>query len=684
LTITRPYKFNERYILADWTSADADYQLELLNVYAANLQPKHSNSVLAYALQEALLLFPQSPRAERWRWELAKTLAQLDDPRAGDYYLQAVEQAVESGSIRVQDLVGWFSLFEKDLVLNHYPFPAQPGELSRQLIEITGAGSAYLWLIELPGSVRAYPLVNLFDFSTPVETGFEIQDITGNGIPEVIIYERTTKPDEHRITSPRVFNLAKIPPSELPFAVQPPFSYGVQGEVSLVTVPGSPGNQDIQITTRFFPACPVLITTIYRWDGERFVSYPPQYEITPQEGIEAYCEISVDYAANFWGPQTALALAEQLINFWPPDRNTEGKLYPADAADAWRMRIAVYHALSGQQIEAQKVLTEIIKNPATPDSSWIILAQSFLEKYQKPEDIYQVCRQAPFCNPRDALRRLTILSRAPDTDQALDFLRRNGVETRSSGAFDFDLDGINERWFTVQHASGSKLEFWILTNSPQGVHPLFYDIVESNAPTPYYYEPAGDTPVIQLETGRGMILARVPEIQIPYLISTVTEFARPTIIRDHLEEAIQGLFSGEKPEKILEQLIEIKESPRLIADCRAFQICDRFWYTLALVYQITGYDRKAVDTYIHLWWEESKSMYNVMGRLKLIFLPPPPTFTATPTRTRTVTPTPTITNTPDPFATPSLTPTQTLTVTPDPNITSTPTRTPTLTTSPYP
>jgi hypothetical protein len=343
--------------------------------------------------------------------------------------------------------------------------------------------------------------------------------------------------------------------------------------------------------------------------------------------------------------------------------------------------VGIYHALAGHQEEARQIMADIVAQPVNVNSAWVVSASLFLENYQSQADIYQACREAAYCNMQAALGELAEFSDLTDPSQGLQYLQNRGVMTRSSGVFDFDLDGVEERWFTVQHRPAQKLELWILTNAPQGLKALYVQPIEDNSPQPYHHEPVDDPPVTQLELGKGFVLARHPETGEPVLYPVAVEFDRPTYIRDGLFESIQSLMAGGDPTMILNQLLTLQANPRFLGDCRAYYICDVFYYTLGLVYELTGSEREAVDVYIKLWWEHSQSPFAAMARKKLLFNPPPPTATPTATATRTPTntpdpnasptPTPTITNTPDPNATP------TETLTPDPN--ATPTETPTQT-----
>lgn len=671
LTAAIPANSDLRYRLAIWTLADAERTIELMKIKAVAANDSEGYLALANALREALLRYPQSFEAARWRWELAYVLARLNDPQAASLYAGLIQAALNARQVRVDDLPEWFSLYEPDLSLSLTALPAQPGELSRRLIEIGGHGSAYLYLLEMPGGAQLYPLTTDFDFLNLRQTDFLLSDLTGEGVPELILYRRYT-PVETSLTQPHVFSLAQLPPLEMPFAEEMPFDFGMAFEVSLTASPNEQGGNDLQLTVLLQPACPVEATRFYRWDGRRFQGEPFQYQIKPAPGLEGYCEAMIDHAALVWGPEVALRLAKPLLAVWPPLRDPNGKLYPADAYDAWRFRLGVYHALSGQQAEAIQIMSEIVHQPAVPESVWIEPARQFLETYQSPADLFRACQNAPGCNLRQAIQTMTRLSGLEQVSLALDYLVRAGVETRASGYFDFDLDGKAERWLTVRPRPGEKLEFWILTEVQGGVQAIFVQIYEVNQPQPYYAEPTGGPVVTQLERGQGFILQRSPDGRQAYLTFVAVEFIRPRLIPDSLRGIQQALFDGAAPHAALTALLELQASPRFAGDCKAYGICDDFYYLLGLTHELAGNSREAIGAYLTVWRYYPHSPYTLMARLKLELLPAPPT------PTRTITPTPTGTATPGPSPTPSptSTPGSTATETITPTETPTPTGTP--------
>ena len=242
---------------------------------------------------------------------------------------------------------------------------------------------------------------------------------------------------------------------------------------------------------------------------------------------------------------------------------------------------------------------------------------------------------------------------------------------RSSGFMDFDGDGQVERWLIIQPRPETKLEFWILTPTQAGVQAVFVQIFEAGESLPYFHEPAGTVPVIQFELHKGFIFRRLPTTGEAYIQWVDVDYARPTVIRDKYEQALNDLMSDGNLSETKHTLLEIYNSPRFIGDCLAYYICDQFHYTLALVYDLLGEQGSAIDEYLWVWRNYGDSPYAVMARLKLDYFPLP-TYTRTPIPTRTTAPT----RTPTPSRTPTNTSAPSQALTPTSTDTETPTSTP--------
>lgn len=695
ITPAKPASVNYSYELKPWDLSQQAKTIEYLTANVILARSEASYRTLAYAEGEAYLRFPTANEAIHWRWDRAYNLIRIHDSQAIVLYANLIESGLTSGQVRFSDLPTWFTSYESRLELRTFPIPARPGELGRGLIEITDEGSAYLWLVESPGGVSIYPLINDINYDELHENAFLYDDLTGNDDPELVIY-RQTSPGRTELIGLHIFDVSFSPPIELPIQDQIPADFGLEPRTEVDVVLSEANKKQLRVTNILLPACPTHISQLYTWNGDYFVVSPYQYQLHPIKELLTFCEIVLDEAASSWGPQAAILMTTPLLDVWPPGVDSKGLPYPLDAYDQLRYRLGIFYALNNQPSDAIRILTEILNTPSVPSSSWILPAQEFLRRYQQPDDLFSACQQAPLCNLRDALRTMVNFSSTDDLTQAVSYLQNHGVTIRSSSLFDFDKDSQDERWIIIQPKAEAKLEFWILSKSSAGIQALFIQLFEGTESQPIYHEPAGTIPIVQLELQRGFIFKRLEQTRQAYIQWVDVEYARPTTIRDGFTLALNNLMEGADPIVIYQTLLELLHSPRFAGDCISFRICDQFHYTLGLVDNLIGELDDAIDEYMWVWRNYGGSPYALLSRLKLDYFPLP-TYTrtpipsgtpsstrtpssATPTLTRTITPTRTSTSTRTitPTATVSPTPTDTLT----PTITPTDTETNTPTTAP--
>ncbi len=682
LTPARPLVGENIYSLQPWDPDKADQVAALINDYPNTLskQERGENDGNYYpafryaadAYREALLRFPDAPQARKWRWGLAYALAQLGDPQAGEVYSSLIADALNKDAIDLKDLPNWFRQNEPRLTLTSSELQPLPGYLSTHLVQVSSEkGAVVLLLLETPAAYQVQVLTSDFDFvnSMPLETF--TSELTGDEIPEVILFNPAPAGDLV-LKPPRILDLTQLPAEQLPLD---PVLANLQVETDFTpqwTVVSDPANgQVLQVHAELFPFCPVTITRTFRWTGELFEAEPAQFEMQPNPATLSYCDLVLEHAYRTWGPEAAARFAEALLPVWPPERDLDGDAYPVDALDELRFRLGIFLALTGEYDRAASTLTGIITDPGSAQSSWGTAAQDFLELYQTPGDLYRACTSHPYCDPAQALEYLFSSLPASAAPNLAPYLWEIGVSQRATGFYDFNGDGETERWLTVQHRPGEKLEFWIITPHLQGVSALRVSTVELNRPELVVYQEGEVPPVLILDGETAFQMDRRPDDLRPYLIYPELPQFYPNRFEEALGPIISDLFNGADPAEVRLRLLALQETPGLL--CTATWSCDRYNYLLALASELAGDQRMATDTLVNLWWDYSRSPYTTMARLRLRVPLITPTLSPTMTHTVLVTLTPTVTGTPS-----------TATPTPDPNATVTPTLTATIAPSPSP
>jgi hypothetical protein len=716
LTPARALVDASQYKLVDWTAEDADYAGRLLQGYPDTLPLTAPPGEITqayldayrypvFAWREALLRFPEAPQAASWSWQLAYDLALMGDPQAAQNYADLIAGGLNRDETQIPYLYSWFAEREPRLGLYMTAVDPPPGALASYVIELRGqGGSAFIWLLEKSGAFQAFPLLARFDFVNQPRANWIVADLNPDDADgrEVAIYF-TQDEGQFTVDPPTVFNLSQSTPEELPFIPdQDIFRVGMEFD-NYWSVSASGDQTDLVFKTSVYPPCPVTLSLTYRWNGTYFAFLDQQTAVEPNPAHLAECEAIIDHVAAVWGPQAVIPLMETLLPDWPPAEDAQGEPYPLDARDEWRYRLGVYHALVGNQIQAVDYLNQVSTSPSVYNSVWITPAQEFLAAYQSPQDLYRACVGSPVCDPALAIQHL--VEGMPAEADAFESLKQAGMNPNSSGYFDFEDDGESERWFTTRYRERQTPEFWILVQHKEGHTALRVGPVQNVPPSLEYLEEAyiaddGLTmqPAVILEGEQAFAMQRLPDNQRPYLLEVPLRKEYPSKFFVPLSELETRLLSGESPEVIQEELLNLADYPGLL--CAPTWTCDPYYYLLGLASELAGDEKLAIENYQTLWLNYSKSPFTTLARLKLSGGAPVATATPSPTPTLFATPglatpgtptpptpTPTVSGTP-PTPTPTVsgtppTPAFTVTGTP-PTATASVTPSPTVDTTAYP
>lgn len=648
------------YKLGDWSPDLANLAIELMNDFPNTLITRLRGEdnrgyydAFYYATlagKEGLLRFHDSPFASQWHFDLAYNLAQTSNPEAGQVYADILTQLLNQGKVELSGLAEMFVGMEPRMRLNLIELNPPSGYLSSHIVEVHGPGSAFIWLLETPSGYQYHVLDSNFDFVNAPEMRLIVSDLTGDGIEEAAIYN--SAPAGVTLEAPRIFDLSNVPANELFFRPSDEvFDPSMEYTNNWRPVKNEKGSSNLQLELQLFPACPTTVQQTYQWNGAYLEHIAAQFEVEPAASTLSLCRHIVEHAANLWGPQAAIQIMEQLLPDWPPAVNEEGKPFPADAKDEWRYRLGIYHALVGNFDQANAYLNELVQTPIVSDGAWVQSAQQFLAIYKAPQDIYKACVQSQSCNPNNAIDFLINIMGVPEGQDPVEFLKANGLTLRSSGYFDFDGDDIKERWFTTRHRPLEKLDLWFVAATKNGQRALHVGPVEGDKPNLQFLNTEDKPPIVWIDEGIFAVFGRDSDIGQPYLRRVTPAQEYPNRFKLALEQARRALLNGEDANKVLKMLTDIQSYPGLL--CKPTFTCDEYYYLLGLANELLGNERPAVEAYLTLWRDYSRSPFTTLARLKLARTNEP----ATPTPTSTLTPAPT-------SLTPQVTPTPTFTLVP--------------------
>jgi hypothetical protein len=232
-----------------------------------------------------------------------------------------------------------------------------------------------------------------------------------------------------------------------------------------------------------------------------------------------------------------------------------------------------------------------------------------------------------------------------DFPQALALLAQAGVGLRASGYFDMDGDDNREVWFTTRHRTGEKLQAWILAPYAGGIKAIPLGEIETNTPELSYYDEKLLPPVVLINNARAIRMERLAGTLEPYLTYPELPQFYPDRFKEGYQPAMKALLSGGEPQEIQKTLRDLQTFPGLL--CRGTWSCDEYYYILGLAAELAGDRPAAIEAYVQLWRDYSRSPFTTMARLKLVGVPPtatpippsptPQPVTATPVSTSTAT-----------------------------------------------
>ncbi len=693
LTAAWPLNNNLVYKLPDWTPNKAQELIALLDNYPNTLDigergedNAHYFAAFEYAAiaqEEGLMRFPNSIQANNWRWDLAYNLARTGNVKAGQEYADFIVSALNRAETDLPNIKKWFAQWEPRMDLYIVEMEPISGYLGSYLVEVRGSGSTFIWLLESSTGFSASTLETNYDFVNQITSGWitgEFTDDPTDGEEAAFYFSNT--PKDFQVQPPAVFNLGGRLKTRLPFIPNENiFNMGMEID-NYWAVGSRDGVQNsLVFESTVYPLCPVTVRLEYIWDGDVFAFVNQEYAVDPQLEILNVCEFILEHAEKFWGPDASAQIIEELLPVWPPEKDIDGKAYPLDAADELRFKLGINYALLRDSKEAKEVLAGIVSNPSVPNSGWITPAQEFLDIYKLPDDIYKACVNTKECDADYSLIDLVEQLPAEEFPNIFQHLLDWGIEINSSGFFDFEKDAQPERWFTVRHRPLEKLEFWIIGAFPEGGKVIRVGTVDANPPEVDYLDEAftaeefiSDRPVVFVDNTIAFTMLRVPGSHEPFIEFVPLRVEYPSHFEIGLDKAEAKLFGGVDSAVVYKDLKDMQIWPGLL--CETTWSCDRYYYMLGLASELSGKDQEAVDAYLMLWRDYSKSPFTTMARLKLSGPGVQPTLNVTQTPTATAT---FYTAAPGTAtATPSLTPTITGTIL----ATSTPP--PTSTSGPYP
>lgn len=622
-------------------------------------QPPYS--VVWHAAVDALLHFPNDPRAEKWLWKTIYYMALSGEgAEATEMYIDLIADAINLEGRNSQDLPDWFQSGELE---TFYLTPKFTLEI--ESIDVPGSDAAYLirfgelFDIDTPGGSCALIVKNDNKY-TPyiIYDGFPLggfsimernpvycfaQDVTDDGIDEIIV-------DHYNgghvgTTYISVFDIISLPPKVMPFS-QSLNEKLIIGNGWIFDYPTENNKTQIQIgePLSFCQDYGGYGVSYYQWNGAWFeikqgwVEFD-QSPILNDDSLSVCSRMINEYVGHL-KPDNALSIYDYVFKIYTPNisRNQE-------ILEEFRVSKGINAAYLGDQDLAHTIFNEIISSPSITDSIWIEPSQNFLTAYQSTSNLYSACSTVNICAPyysqysskecvdlelcdyEKALQAIANTTLNSSLTELTQNLGAAGVQIPSEGWYDFDGDALDERWFTVLPPGEKRYEFWIAVEYTEGIKAL---LVADNLST---YElnfqlvrEGASNLLVDFGYDQMLQLVRHPITKEPVVIVEVVEVIEP-IIQDlnTFYELRKDLFDGYDVISVYEHLLELENK---YPEC-PFEIksedgpvyikydCASFYYILGLAAELSGKESEAVKYYYVLWQQYPHRPLAELARYKL-------------------------------------------------------------------
>ncbi|PKN95220.1 MAG: hypothetical protein CVU44_00645 [Chloroflexi bacterium HGW-Chloroflexi-6] len=453
-----------------------------------------------YAAWNALLDFPDDPRAEIWKWKMAYYSAMGGGKElAFNTYVGLITQALNEKKVTVSELPSWFQSgeIEQNFYTPQFTLEIQPvnipgNELAYliqlgELEDIDTPGSACFLVTQNAQTAAVFPVFNGF-----ADNGYfpmlrnptycSLVDFTNDGLDEIII--NNWYGGHAGTTTIRILDISSLPPKTLPFTPSQENQISVwngnQKEQTVVN-----GKTQLPVFQQI-GQCDSYLTRYFEWNGTWFEVQKVELS---REGVDTdfqYCVSSAVWLAHEMDTPLNIQLLEQITKFYkPPTENDKNVL------DEIKIRKGLAYLFSDQPNEARLAIQDVVQNPIAQNGIWVEPARNFLKIYQTPDTLYRACFALDACDPSRAGMMegqdsclpvnpcleeglemiLTRLVESKSLDQVTNDLKKAGVEITSEGWFDLDTDEQDELWF-VSKLPGTQgyLNLWIASGYPNGVY----------------------------------------------------------------------------------------------------------------------------------------------------------------------------------------------------------------------
>lgn len=510
-----------RYRLRDW---DEDAALGLVNVaeqysYADNVgyfgddRFNYTNDQVAVraAALEAIKRYPEAEYKERLEWRVALADAILGRSDSDTWILQQIQDGLNNGHYTLDSLDASFKPYGFEVavgdIVKNLLGGGQPGQLLFVSVAERPRTSLYAALsIDAQGKYHLMKIHSTWGFNRVSDGPIQIEDHTGDGIPEVVLSQRWWNGsycgDDYLFFQWQKEAFADLSRGQFSFdgcgMFPGSWNYGPKG---------ANGAKTIEVHEAVGYNSYLIRFKQYKWNGEWY-----QLAESWVEQPQRLDEESAEWVGLNMNTGNYALLSKELTAFL----STPGGVYSVPSfKDYLRFQLGLAYALQSERSKARSILQEIVEKPANPSIKAVPdAAQIYLQVYNSQDDVYRACRAVlqvmneaaaghiydwrrgeddqvvakawgykPYSMGYNSTRALCSLDNAflqlvkslkpAQFEQTPDRLRELGVLIRSDQQLDLNGDNQPELLLLVDTpGDDAPVEIWILLNSTTKVTAL--------------------------------------------------------------------------------------------------------------------------------------------------------------------------------------------------------------------
>jgi tetratricopeptide (TPR) repeat protein len=397
--------------LKPWNEEDALSLVDLAEQFSfsdnvpwfGDTRPNYQSdqAAIALAAQEALLRFPNTSYSEKLQWRIALANTIMDKSTSDIWMMQEIEKGLNERGFTPDTLDQLLNPFGFEVGEQHSAFNLFGNNQPSQVLLITrlDRDDTGLYVALQKDSLGHYMLAKVYstwsydvgsDYSVRTEGHFEVEDHTGDAIPEVILY-----PGYHNGTfcgydlvifqweGSRFVNASG---DQFSFdqcnSFRSEWAYGQANEQGAEPI-------DTWRGVGFFS--PVIRHDHYVWSGQVYELSESQL-VAPDSLADRNASAWVIYAMHEEDYATVINKVMDVLSSESQIQALAADLGP-NYPDYLRFQLGVAHEFLSESELARNTFKNMIENSSSPSSSMIEkAAQAYLDNYQTDIDSYRACQ----------------------------------------------------------------------------------------------------------------------------------------------------------------------------------------------------------------------------------------------------------------------------------------------------